>query len=184
MAHLEAQLIASPWPTYMNIRLLNETDAPAFQTVRLRSLREHPEAFSASWEDEPTRSIEQVTAQLHDNPPNTSTFGAFVDDALVGIVSLQRFGRPKVRHKAIVGGMYVVPEARGSGIGRALLDATLAQARIMEGVEDVSLAVTRGNVRAASLPLAAGFVPWGVEPRYINVNGQFFDIEWMMLHLP
>lgn len=168
----------------MNIRLLNETDAAAFQAVRLRSLREHPEAFSASWEEEQSRSTEDVAAQLRDNPPNTYTFGAFVDKDLVGIISLSRYARPKVRHKAVVGGMYVVPHARGQGVGVALLDAVVKQARSLDGVQDVSLAVTVGNEAARNVYLAAGFVPWGVEPRYINVDGQFFDIEWMMLHLP
>jgi RimJ/RimL family protein N-acetyltransferase len=168
----------------MNMRVLNETDAAAFQTVRLRSLREHPESFGASWEDEQSRSTEDVAAQLRDDPPNTCTLGAFVGHVLVGIVSLNRFVRPKVRHKAILGGMYVAPEARGNGIGAALLDAALVHARAMDGVRDVSLAVTVGNETARNVYLAAGFVPWGVEPRYINVDGQFFDIEWMMLHLP
>jgi RimJ/RimL family protein N-acetyltransferase len=168
----------------MNIRVLDENDAAAYQTVRLRSLGEHPEAFGASWEEERSRSTENVAAQLRDNPPNTCTLGAFADHVLVGIVSLSRFVRPKVRHKAMVGGMYVVPEARGNKIGEALLDVTLAHARMMDGVQDVSLAVTVGNNSARNLYIAAGFVPWGIEPRYINVDGQRFDIEWMMLHLP
>ena len=168
----------------MNIRLLNKTDAGAFQVIRLRSLQDHPEAFSASWEEEQSRSTENIAAQLRNNPPNTYTFGAFTGDDLVGIVSLQRFGRSKVRHKAILGGMYVVPHARGSKIGAALLDAALQQARSLDGIQDISLAVTVGNEVARSLYIAAGFVPWGIEPRYINVDGQFFDIEWMLLHLP
>ena len=167
----------------MNIRLLTETDAAAFQSIRLRSLQEHPEAFGASWEEEQSRSMEEVAAQLRNNPPNIYTFGAFVDDELVGIVSLHRFVRPKVRHKAMLGGTYVVPEARGNKIGGALLGATIAHARTMNGVQDISLAVTVGNNSARNLYMAAGFVPWGIQPRYINVNGQFFDIEWMMLHV-
>ncbi len=122
----------------MNIRLLTLIDAAAYQTVRLRSLREHPEAFGAAWEEERSRSTEEVAAQLRDNPPNTCTLGAFMDHVLVGIVGLHRFGRPKLRHKAMVGGMYVVPEAPGNNIGGALLDTTLAHARMMVGVQDVS----------------------------------------------
>jgi RimJ/RimL family protein N-acetyltransferase len=168
----------------MNMRVLDENDAAAYQTVRLRSLREHPDAFGASWEEERSQSTENVAAQLRDNPPNTCTLGAFMAGELVGIVSLNRFMRSKVRHKAMVGGMYVVPEARGNKIGEALLNAALAHARMMEGVQDVSLAVTVGNNSARNLYIAAGFVPWGIEPRYINMNGHYFDIEWMMLHLP
>ena len=50
----------------------------------------------------------------------------------------------------MLGGMYVVPQARGHGIGAVLLDATLRQARSLDGVQDVSLAVTVGiTVHAA-----------------------------------
>jgi len=145
---------------HMNIRLLNETDAAGFQTVRLRFLREHPEAFGASWEEERRRSTEDVAAQLRDNLPNIFTFGAFVENNLIGIVSLQHFVRPKVRHRAIVGGMYVVLEARGQGVGEALLDAVIKQARSLDSVQDVSLVVTVGNSSARTLYIAAGFVAW------------------------
>jgi GNAT superfamily N-acetyltransferase len=32
----------------------------------------------------------------------------------------------KLRHKARIGGMYVAPEARGQGVGKALLTAAIA----------------------------------------------------------
>ncbi len=167
----------------MNIRQLAAHDAPVYQPLRLRALREHPEAFGSSLDDEQPLPLEQVARRLDDTSGNSVSFGAWLDGQLVGIVSLFRSPRLKTRHKAILGGMYVSPEARGNSIGKALLGHTLSYARTMDGLEDVTLAVTVGNNAARRLYLGAGFVPYGVEPRYIKLGNQYFDIEWMILRL-
>ena len=167
----------------MDIRQLAAHDAPVYQPLRLRALREHPEAFGSSPEDEQHLPLEQVARRLEDPAGNSVSFGTWLDGQLVGIVSLYRSPRPKTRHKALLGGMYVAPEARGKRIGKALLEHTLSYARTMDGLEDVTLAVTVGNEPARRLYLGAGFVPYGVEPRYIKLGNRYFDIEWMILRL-
>jgi GNAT superfamily N-acetyltransferase len=167
----------------MEIRLLTGTDGNAYRYLRLRALQEHPEAFGASFEEEEHLTSEQFAQQLQEGPPNTLYFGAFLENRLVGMLLLQRYIRSKVRHKAMLSGMYVVPEARGQQIGRALLAAVLAHARTLEGLEDLTLAVTVGNDAARQLYLAAGFTPYGIEPHYIRVAETYFAIEWMHLSL-
>jgi ribosomal protein S18 acetylase RimI-like enzyme len=80
----------------------------------------------------------------------------------------------------MLGAMYVAPEARGQQIGRALLDAALAHARSQSGIRQILLAVTVGNHAARHLYRAAGFVTWGIEPDYLCIGDQFYDIEWMI----
>jgi GNAT superfamily N-acetyltransferase len=167
----------------MNIRQLTANDAPVYQPLWLRALREHPEAFGSSLEDEQPLPLEQVARLLEDTSGNSVSFGTWLDGQLVGIVNLYRSPRPKTRHKAILGGMYVAPEARGNRIGKALLEHTLSYARTMDGLEDVTLAVTVGNNAARRLYLGAGFVPYGVEPWYIKLGNRYFDVEWMILRL-
>jgi GNAT superfamily N-acetyltransferase len=167
----------------MNTRQLAAHDAPIYQPLRLRALREHPEAFGSSLEDEQSLSLDQVARRLEDTSGNSVSFGTWLDGQLVGTVNLYRSPRPKTRHKAILGGMYVAPEARGNRIGKALLEHTLSYARTMDGLEDVTLAVTVGNNAARWLYLGAGFVPYGVEPRYIKLGNRYFDIEWMIRRL-
>jgi RimJ/RimL family protein N-acetyltransferase len=165
----------------MEIRQLTANDVSIYREVRLRSLREHPEAFGASFEEEQALTVEQLAQQLSGD--SAWVFGAFLDARLVGIVSLVRYGRAKTCHRAILGGMYVASEARGQGLGKALLAHTIEQARALDGLEDLTLAVTVGNAGARALYLAAGFVPYGVEPRYIKLHDCYFDIEWMTLRL-
>jgi len=43
--------------------------------------------------------------------------GSFKDGLLIGMIGFVREQRNKLRHKGNIWGMYVVPEARGEGIG-------------------------------------------------------------------
>src|SRR5687767_3199565 len=106
------------------IRMLTEADAPVFRTLRLRALRDHPEAFGSSLEEEEQEPVEQAAERLRASSPDRCIFGAVVAGQLAGFAAFSRHARPKTAHRAHIGGMYVAPEARRVGAGRALLDAT------------------------------------------------------------
>ncbi len=86
------------------------------------------------------------------------------------------------RHKATLVGMYVAPEAGKRGIGRALVDALLAEAR-SSGVELLLLTVTEGNRTARELYARCGFNTFGVEPDAVRVAGQSHAKEHMFIKL-
>ncbi len=76
--------------------------------------------------------------------------------------------------------MWVTPNARGHGAGRALLNSILSWA-ISTGVNAVELGVTTTNEAAYSLYLSIGFTPWGhLEPLR---QGSSLSIQPMLLHL-
>jgi ribosomal protein S18 acetylase RimI-like enzyme len=164
------------------IRILTPADAAAYQPVRLRSLQEHPEAFGSSYEDEMVRPLEIVAGRLQATADGFM-LGAWQGTALVGIVGLHRQPGIKIRHRGGVGGMYVAPEARGLGIGKALLHELIAQAPTLQELEEIILAVTVGNATARAIYRAAGFAPSHIEKRYIKVGTNYYDIEWMRLLL-
>ncbi len=167
----------------MDIRMLTAADAPAFQALRLRALREHPEAFGAAFEEEQATPVEEVAQQLQDSSPERFILGAFLDGRLQGIVGCSHPARAKTRHRAHIWGMYVTPDAAGQGVGRALLAEAVRRTQALPGVEDVVLAVTVGNERARRLYISAGFEPYCVEPRYLKLGDRYFDLEWMILRL-
>lgn len=164
----------------MEIRRLTADDAPEYRAVRLRSLREHPEAFTSSFEEDDRQPLEAMVQRL--GHASRKVWGAFEAGKLCGTIGLDPETRGRARHKATVVGMYVAPEAKGRGTGRALLDTLLAQARDT-GFELLVLTVTEGNSSAIKLYERAGFKSFGIEPCAIKVDGRAYSKNHMYLHL-
>jgi ribosomal protein S18 acetylase RimI-like enzyme len=129
--------------------------------------------------------LERIAAQLARGTGREDVmFGAFNDrGALVGLAGLGRQTGLKTRHRAHIWGMYVAPEARGRGVGRALMDALIAHARTLDGLERLTLGVESGNAAARALYLSLGFVTYGIEPQAYALDGQYWDSELMSLRL-
>lgn len=100
--------------------------------------------------------------------------GGPVDGPLAGIGGLTRFTGTKLEHKALLWGMYVREEARGSGLADAIVEALLERARA-EGIEMVVLTVAADNNRARRLYQRWGFALYGTEPRAVRVGDAHFD---------
>jgi ribosomal protein S18 acetylase RimI-like enzyme len=165
----------------MDIRPLAPSDAPVYRTLRLRALREHAQAFTSDHDEDEKLPLSASEKRLQ--PGDGKRFwGAFDGAALRGMVGLEREARSKTRHKAKVVGMYVAPEVAGQGVGRALLDRLVAEARA-SGVELLVLTVTDGNQAATTLYERAGFHSFGVEPDAIRVDGRSFGKRHMVLQM-
>lgn len=168
----------------MNIRLLNESDSQVYQIVRLRALKNDPDSFGSTYEQEAVRPLEKFAERIqHTN--NQFTLGCFDDShSLIGIVNFVREDRLKTAHKGNVYGMYVEPEFRGQGIGRSLLLALIETAtRECDGLEQIHLTVVSNNASAIRLYTSLGFEVYGVEPHALKFDGHYFDEDLMILRL-
>lgn len=166
----------------MTIRKLLAEDAAAFQELRLRALLDRPGAFTSSHAEEAGLSIEEVASRLAPTM-DKAVFGAFDGDRLIGIAGVGREQMLKLAHKAYIWGMYVEPAARGKRWGRRLLEAATEFASDVRGVSQVVISVYSSNDAARSLYVAAGFVPYGIEPAAMQVDGRLFDEEHMVRFL-
>ena len=164
----------------MEVRRLMPEDAATYRALRLRALKEHPDAFTSSFEDEDKRSVEDAAKRLAN--AHAKFWGAWDGDRLVGMVGLEREPRAKGHHKAHVAGMYVASESAGAGAGRRVLEA-LVQGAKSEGITLLVLTVTEGNDRAKRLYESFGFRSFGVEPKAINVDGHFYGKTHMYMEL-
>lgn len=168
------------------VRVLGPDDAAAYQALRLRGLREHPQAFTSSAEQDADLPLAWAQRRLATDAtrPHDFFLGAF-DDAgvLAGMAGLQGYARPKQRHNASLVGMYVPLERAGIGLGRALLQALLARAIALPGLLQIDLTVTAGNRRAQALYEHCGFTVVGLWPRAILVDGIYHDKVRMQLQL-
>ena len=79
------------------IRPLTEEDAESFWSLRLRGLREHPEAFGRSFEEQRATPLVDVRRRIS-SPPDGFVLGAWRGDGLVGIVGVRRDAAKKQRH--------------------------------------------------------------------------------------
>ncbi len=77
--------------------------------------------------------------------------------------------------------MYVLPEARGTGLSRLLVDGIIAEAR--GKVERLLLTIVSSNAAALNLYRKAGFVEYGLEQRALRVDDAYFDEMLMALPL-
>jgi GNAT superfamily N-acetyltransferase len=162
-----------------SVRLLGEEDAADFLALRKNALETFPAAFSAAPEDDFLQSEPDVHA-LFRRREDGVVFGGFAD-RLKGCVGLFRDKKLKTRHKVHVWTMFVERDARGSGMGRALLEAAIGHAGGMDGVTDIHLGVSDLAPAARALYESVGFVTWGVEPRALKIQGSTVSIRQMVL---
>lgn len=167
------------------IRPLLPSDAAACQALRLRALREYPQAFTSSFNEECDKPLESSAQRLAPDSERPHDFfpGAFVGTDLCGMVGLQGRYRPKERHNASVVGMFVAPGMAGRGVGKALLQELIARARILPELVQLDLTVTAGNGHAQTLYANTGFVEVGRLQRAIRVGDTYFAKVHMALQL-
>ena len=108
------------------------------------------------------------------------TLGAFRGAVLVGAIGCERDARAKVRHIGHHVGMMVRADQQRRGLGRALLDAALAEARRADGLVLLTLSVTADNQAAIRLYERFGFVRCGSLPRAIRVDGGYHAKDQMV----
>jgi len=171
-------------PSNLAIRDICPSDVAVYYPLRLRALREHPEAFSSAYEDQAGLEL-QVFANKYMQEPTADHFmlGAWLDEVLVGNLTLFRLSGVKTCHQADLARMYVEPEARNRGIGWQLLQAVLDRARALPGLEQITLGVMAENFVAINLYRRAGFVQTGMVPRALKVGGHYYDFRTMQLFL-
>ncbi len=165
-----------------SVRRLSPEDAETLVGLRREALENDPFAFSASPEDDRGLSLDFVRSFLGDMEEQ-AVFGAFDGDALVGMAGIHREPKIKRRHIAHVWGVYVSPAVRGRGLGRAMMQAAIEQARRWEGVELIQLGAATNTPAPIRLYESLGFRIWGVERKAVKWNGEYADDAQMLLEL-
>ncbi|HKI58800.1 MAG TPA: GNAT family N-acetyltransferase [Trueperaceae bacterium] len=162
------------------LRPLGPADDEATWGLRGLALRESPDAFGSHPDEHPPLEAYRALQAERRRTQEQRAIGAFLDAELVGVVSVVRSPRLKMRHRADLYGLYVAPRARGTGVGRALVRAAVRAANEL-GAERLELAVTACNAPARHLYEAAGFRAWGTQPRALRSGDRYLDEVYMVL---
>jgi ribosomal protein S18 acetylase RimI-like enzyme len=164
------------------IRPITREEAPAWRTLRLEALANHPEAFAVSVEEFEPLDLEAVAARIPAPGGDDVLFGAYADNVLSGCAGFYRATSLKERHKGTLWGVYLRPALRGRGVAEAMIDAVIAHA---EARVDILKCVVFPESRAArALYLGRGFKTYGIEPRALRIGGRDQDDELMALIFP
>ena len=145
--------------TDVTVRSLGEEDWREFKAIRLAALRDSPDAFVASADDE--EGFEEDFWRLR---LRRSTRLVAVRQAAegsggqpVGVVSLGE-GKDEEGRVAEIFGLWVAPAARGTGVATKLVEASADRAR-RDGRTHVSYWVGTDNGRAVAFASGIGFRP-------------------------
>jgi RimJ/RimL family protein N-acetyltransferase len=153
----------------IRIRQLTPADAALYRGIRLAGLKQNPQAFGSTFE----REIRKPLAWFFDRLKNSQVFGAFRGSEILGVAGFATRDNEKEEHKGLLWGMYVRPEARGTGIAQRLVEAVIDFAR--SRVELIQLSVVMGNEPARRLYVRLGFVEYGIERNSLKQAGRYYD---------
>lgn len=155
----------------LTVRRLSSDDWPVWRAVRVRALTEAPHAFSATlaewqgagdveerWRARLDNVALNLVAALDDDLAGQASGAAPGEDGLVELLS-----------------MWVAPEARGRGVGDALVAEVIEWARTRSAA-GVVLAVKRGNAPAITLYERAGFSP--IAPTHETAPDEARMVRW------
>jgi ribosomal protein S18 acetylase RimI-like enzyme len=134
---------------------LDADDWRYYREIRLAMLEDSPSAFGSTRAEAASFDEQLWRQRLTDN----AVILARVGSTPTGSVMYSEFGTTGPGDCALFG-LWVDPGFRGAGVGQALVEAVLTQARAA-GKRRVLLHVVTGNEAATRLYERAGFVPTG-----------------------
>jgi ribosomal protein S18 acetylase RimI-like enzyme len=138
----------------MDIQRLAVDEGQRLRRIRLRALADSPDAFGGTYAEAVSRPMAAWSTQLQ----KMATFVAVMEGEDVGLVRCTSDAHE--HDTAWLISMWVAPEARGQGVGEALVDAVIDYARSTRATR-LLLDVADDNRHATALYARKGFEPNG-----------------------
>ena len=163
----------------ITFRILDPSELELLRAIRLRAIKEEPTAFLddyEEWKDNPLKMYGRFFNNGH-------VACAFMGDQAVGMSGLYRQPGCKLRHKGMIGAVYVAPEARRRGVAKKLIKL-LEDKAISLDIEQLSLSTNIKNPMTVSLYESLGFIACGVEMHLLKMpDGSYIDDVQMIKFL-
>ena len=166
---------------HINYIKLRKPHAIAYRLIRLESLKNYPNSFGARYEDALRQEKMGYESYIEEDHPDNFIIGAFSQEALIGICGFYRMTDTRCCHRGNIIQMYVKPEFQKKGIGFTLLKATVEEAFLIQGIEQIELGVMSNNLSAIKIYENLGFKVFGTEKNSLKVDGGYIDLHQMVL---
>jgi ribosomal protein S18 acetylase RimI-like enzyme len=165
----------------VEIGRLRAEEWPAYRQLRLLALEDEPTAFATEYDEERDRPDDDWIdmAGRYALSEKQRLYVARSGDVLVGMMGAQLDPTHKRAHIATVVSVFVVPERRGEGISRRLMDALIADLASVPYLLKIRLNVNPNQTRAIGLYESAGFQVVGRLEQEVRIDGELVDMLLM-----
>jgi ribosomal protein S18 acetylase RimI-like enzyme len=162
---------------------LTSSDWQEYRAIRLRSLKEDPQAFGANYQSNFEYPEEEWKRRLENASKGEKNWLLFAKegDKFVGMIGA--FLEDGATDTATIVSVYVPIEERGKGVSNKLMDGILKELSQKDFLKKVKLAVNKDQKSAVSLYKKFEFEEIGVQ--YFKMgNGELADELMMERQLP
>lgn len=159
----------------IEIKILSKNELKDFRTIRLSALEKAPEMFGSTYSAEVEKPIIFFEACLS----NSTVFGVYHKDEIIGLATLTQEIGSKLSHKAYLSSVFIEPNFQKKGIASQLLTSILGYSK--KHVEQILLTVADNNKPAIQLYKKFGFETYGIEKKALKDNGKYIDEIMMKL---
>lgn len=165
----------------ITLRKLRPHESPSYREARLACLKNTPEYFGYTYEEEVLNPKLRFETIIESNAQEQFVFGAFDQEKLIGIAGFDRMDRQRVRHRGELVQVYVDANYRGQNLGEKLVRRVLEHAFSLDGLEQAQLGVIAGNETAIALYEKLGFKTFGIQPNSVKAGNTYMDQLFMQL---
>ena len=166
------------------IERIRSGQGQALRTIRLQSVSHANHAFAISQTQLLAVSHdqwEQLCANSREGQCD-AIFLAWHGQTVVGMVGARIDPSPKMRHAALIWGMFVLQQHRGNRLRTQLLEHVIDHTRTL-GLHVLKLSVTTNQSEAIQLYYNRGFERYAYEPALLYVDGTAIDALHMHYRL-
>lgn len=166
----------------IQFKKLATADSRKYREIRLESLKNFPEGFGATYEEESKAIKLDFETHIEQQAIHKFIIGAFDKENLIGICGFYQEASFKTKHRGGIIQMYVKPNYKGNGIGLQLLNTTIVEAFKIPELEQLILGVVTNNISANKIYEKAGFQEYGIQRNYFKEGDKYLDQRFMILY--
>jgi RimJ/RimL family protein N-acetyltransferase len=165
----------------VNIIQLDKSRWQEYKDLRIFAVQESPEAFSTTPSEEEEREDKYWINRLEENIDinNMKILFAEYENKIVGMVGIHFHHQEKIKHIGEIGSVFVLPEYRGKGISKKLLEQAILIGREKVKIEKVVLEVTVTQTTAIALYKKLGFRTVGTLKDELKIGNRYLDHLYM-----
>ncbi|MEX0930565.1 MAG: GNAT family N-acetyltransferase [Candidatus Paceibacterota bacterium] len=149
-----------------------------YRDLKLEALRNEPLAFSPGIEAYESYTDEDWQEELDkgQTPPSMMLFAEEEDtEKLIGMIGIRFYELPRFQHNAGLQALYVTPEMRGQGVGKALVSEALNVIADNKQIENIVCEIVSSQEASLALHKELGFEVVGTLKKFISHEGEYYD---------